>query len=557
MKILLIIPHYGVGMTYQYPHGILFISSYLKHKGYDVMCLNLNHYNSSKLSEVLKEQSFDIIATGGMFHFIMKYKNIFETARQYNSNAKIILGGGISSGDPEFVLNELKPDYLVLGEGEETTDRLLQAIKNGTDPKKVTGIAFMEGDSFIKTSPTPLIEDLDQIPYPDYEGFEYGYYMDNNKLKNQYLQNLVDPEKRRVGFLISSRDCVAKCTFCFRIMGGNYRLRSLENLFGEINSLIEKFNINELVLLDDMFAASKERVYEFCDKIEPMGLKWTCMSRVNMVNEELLKRMKEVGCYWISYGFESGSRKVLKSMKKGISPDQMERAIEATKKSKMAFYGMFIFGDPAETLETMYETINFSRKFIGSHMGFRLISPYPGTPLYINLKEKGVLKNLAGFHENPYVSINMTSLSTTDFLFMEKKIELENYYRKRFSFAKILKLKKISQQIFELIISCPHCKEKNNNCLIDFNKGSMIICKYCYQMIFIKLADFRFGNLSQIYQHFFFYIKRVVYYNVATHRLLFYVPKIIESMAAKLRHVLNQFRKALQALQNLNPAYKN
>jgi len=146
----------------------------------------MNHHRSQELIGLLQDNCFDVVGTGGHFIHLPVIKSLIKITRQYNPNAKIVLGGGIASTDFEFIFQELKPDFLVVGEGELTTDTLLQALKNNTDLHKVTGIVFKENGNIIKTPPTPLISDLDTLPFPDYEGFEYRYYLDN------FLQIQVD-----------------------------------------------------------------------------------------------------------------------------------------------------------------------------------------------------------------------------------------------------------------------------------------------------------------------------------------------------------------------------
>jgi len=165
-------------------------------------------------------------------------------------------------------------------------------------------------------------------------------------------------------------------------MGGNeknknFRIRSISNFIKEIEFLVDKYNINELDLLDDMFAANKNRLFEFCEMIKPLKLPWQCQMRVNVADIDLLKTMKDAGCCLISYGFESGSPRVLKSMRKGISTEQIERAIEANLKAKITIQGNFIFGDPAETIETMKETIKFARKYKSLFLGFGMVKLIP------------------------------------------------------------------------------------------------------------------------------------------------------------------------------------
>ena len=205
----------------------------------------------------------------------------------------------------------------------------------------------------------------------------------------------------------------------------------------------------------------------------------------------------------------------------------------------------------------MEETINFGRKFKTTNIGYRMIAPYPGTVLYENLKEKGMIKDLVSFYNDPNLLINMTSISEIDFLYLCRKVNFENYYRKKFSYGKIYKLRKIVSNVFELSIHCHHCGEKNENLRIDLNEGNMLICKNCYQRVFINMADFRFLNPSEIYQYYYLYIKRIVFYNDKTHRFLFFVPTFIEKMAGILRRVVNFMLNVSEFLNHKCLAGKN
>ena len=180
------------------------------------------------------------------------------------------------------------------------------------------------------------------------------------------------------------------CTFCFRLMGRGYRVRSIDNVMNEINYLVHNYKINELNIFDDMFSADKPRVLEFCKRIKAYNIRWSCQLRVNIASEELLKAMKDSGCYLISYGFESGSGQILKSMEKNITVEMIENAVNLTKKNKIEIQGNFIFGDPAETIETMKITIKFiKRVFKTTLVWIGFIVPYPGTILYEKFISRG------------------------------------------------------------------------------------------------------------------------------------------------------------------------
>lgn len=505
MKVLLVMPDYGKQNFYHMNIGLMYVSSYLKQKGYEVYCLNMNHHKSQELIKLLQDNCFDVIGTGGHFIHLPIIKSLMKIIRQYSPDSKIVLGGGIASTDFEFIFHELKPDFLVVGEGEITLDILLQALKNNIDLHKATGIVFKENGNIVKTHPTALISDLDALSFPDYEGFEYGYYLDNFIPDTEGFHNILNNSKRRVGSVISSRDCVQNCTFCFRVMGGDsntrsFRVRSLENFFKEIRFIIDEYGINELNLLDDMFAANKKRVAGFCEMIKPLGLRWQCQVRVNIVDEDLLKMMKGAGCYLISYGFESGSPRVLQSMRKGITPVQIERAIEASMKAKVTIQGNFIFGDPAETIETMKETIGFTRKYKPLFLGFSMVKPYPGSFLYNRLVENGKLIDKLSFYHNPLTPINMTALSELNFKYLCRKVVSESVSRDRSAFGKIIKLKKAKDNLYKISIRCQHCHIENNATVnIDFvstkKNVNFLVCQNCFQRILINVHSLRFGNL--------------------------------------------------------------
>lgn len=517
MRILLLVPNYGPGNYEHIPLGVMYISSYLKLKGYSVDALNLNHYPESKLKETLQAGRYDAVGTGGLFIHMPQMLSIIETVRAFAPKAHIFIGGAIASADPDFILPELKPDSLVLGEGEVTTDLLLKTLESGGDLRCVTGIAFLENGQVVKTLSTPLIEDLDALPFPDYEGFEYGVYLDRyvNPVEQELCAILGNDFVKRPAFPVSSRDCVSRCTFCFRITGGHHRVRSVANFMAEIRHLVEKYKVNILSIADEMFIVDKQRAKEACKELKALGLPWACQARVPSLDDDLLAMLKDSGCYLLSMGFESASPVVLKSMKKGISPAQIERGILGCIKAKLCVQGGFIFGDPAETLETIQETINFSRKFSKIDIIFAPIHPYPGTSLYVDLVKSGQLKDRLAHHMTPSNKpYNMTKLSDLDYEYIYTKAIYESVRRTQALYAKVSVLGKRSDGRQVLDIRCSFCGKLNENCHLDLSSFSsswrgFIICKHCFQRTFINRCDPRFFDLGTFkYQMRFLWITR-------------------------------------------------
>jgi anaerobic magnesium-protoporphyrin IX monomethyl ester cyclase len=502
MKVLLIIPDYAKGKSYALPLGIMYISSYLKTKGFEVHLLNLNHLGSGDLKKALCHNYYDVVGTGGLFTFITEVQSIVEIIRKNSPQSKIVLGGAIASADPEFALRELQPDFLVLGEGEITTNSLLCAISSDDDPAEVNGIAFLRNGSIVETPPGPLIEDLDLLPFPDYEGFGFDYFLDKFAINRPYYSSIIGRESAyniRTAQILTSRDCPMKCTFCFRTLGGGYRLRSITEVIREIDYLVDNYNINEVLLVDDMFSAKKERVFEFCEAIKKYDLRWYCQLRVNMVSEAMLEAMKGSGCQLVSYGFESGSPVVLKSMKKGITPAQIENAVNLTKKSKMEIQGNFIFGDPAETLGTMKTTMDFiDRVFKTTLIWTDMVVPYPGTDLYHDLVKRGEIQDRNAFYREADGSLNMTSLSQGSFTYLREYISaFSAMNRGRFT-SKKTKIETLRSGEFDITSNCPFCGMENQY-YFDLNRdgaiGSrsklLVLCRDCRQRFFVGLFQGR------------------------------------------------------------------
>ena len=525
------------------PLGILCISAFLKSKGFDIHSLNLNHYDNEKLQEVLCEGRYDAVCTGGLFTEIRAVRHVIETTRRFDDRAKVIIGGAIASSDPEFALKELKPDYLVIGEGEVVMENLLRGIEDCKDIREVKGIVFADRGDIIKTPPQPLINDLDSLPFLDYEGFEYDRYLKDYVAYDEYFKLIMDLEKRLKAAVSSSRDCIMKCTFCFRTMGGSYRIRSIDRTISEIKYLIKRYNVNEINLLDEMFSNSKERIYEFCEKIKPLNILWTCQIRVSNITKEALLCMKAAGCYSVSYGFESASGKVLKSMKKGITVDQISRAIKWTLEARMSIQGNFIFGDPAETLETADETFRFLRQYKNINVNYGMIIPYPGTELYFNLKEKGAFKDLAYFYENPQLGgnlPNMTTLSAIDYKYLKRKMHMENWLN--YASSIILRARRVEGAIYDLTLECANCKKVHHTSFnLDRDLDSIelwMVCNNCYQKIHFLKSKIRFNWYDMVFFFYHRYIARLLLSNRFVHKYFTY-------------YLIDGSKKILKPLRNI------
>jgi anaerobic magnesium-protoporphyrin IX monomethyl ester cyclase len=193
-------------------------------------------------------------------------------------------------------------------------------------------------------------------------------------------------------FVVTSRGCPGGCRFCIKHVsyGNSVRFRSPENILQEIEFLVSR-GVRSIHMYADLFTVSREQVVGLCELILERGLQfqWTCNSRVDFVDPEMLRLMRQAGCRWISWGIESGSEEVLRRAHKGITLDRVEQALRWSREAGIQNWGYFIIGLPGETEETIQETIRFSKRLPLDLVLFHIAAPYPGSPLFFEVVEQG------------------------------------------------------------------------------------------------------------------------------------------------------------------------
>ncbi|MFC1946205.1 B12-binding domain-containing radical SAM protein, partial [Chloroflexota bacterium] len=181
------------------------------------------------------------------------------------------------------------------------------------------------------------------------------------------------------------------CAYCSKpIFGRTFRSMSAGRVVGEINYLREKLGVREIAFYDDVFTIDKKRIHEICEALLSGGVKigWTCETRVNLVDKELLTHMKEAGCYSVAYGIESAAPEILGLLHKDITPEQVSGAVRLTQEAGLDTVGYFMLGSPGETPDTIEQTIRFARELGLDFAQFSLTTPFPGTELYELLGER-------------------------------------------------------------------------------------------------------------------------------------------------------------------------
>jgi anaerobic magnesium-protoporphyrin IX monomethyl ester cyclase len=243
----------------------------------------------------------------------------------------------------------------------------------------ITGLAWRDGDEIVVNSPRSFIKDLNDLPVPRHELLPL----------QKYRMPMI---KGPFTFIVTSRGCPAGCTYCIKHVSYQYstRLRSPQLIMEELWQL-KKMGINNIHMYADLFTVNRDQVVDLCQRMieENIIIKWTCNSRVDFVDEEMLQLMGQAGCWLISWGIESGNEQILKHAHKGADPAKAERALRWAKKAGIKNWGYFIIGLPGETEETIRETIEFSKKLPLDIALFHVAAPYPGTPFFFEVVENG------------------------------------------------------------------------------------------------------------------------------------------------------------------------
>jgi len=395
MSVLLINPNFKriIGKTDRIspilpPIGLAYLAAVLKKELIKVKILDSNalELNEKQIIDEINNYNPEIIGIGAVTTTICKSFNLAKVIKKRFPKIKIVFGGPHPTSLPEESIKKKFIDFVVIGEGEETTVELVKELmKNGKKNfRKIKGLVYEENKKIINNGIRRNIENLDELPFPAIELLPLDKYKS------------ADSKHKKFMALLTSRGCYGRCTYCNKkVFGDVCHMRSAENIVKEIEFLIKKYDYNEFHILDDLFTNDRKRVVKFCNLVikKKLNISWKCGNgiRVGTVDFELLKLMKKAGCYSLSYGIESGNQDVLNKMRKGQTLKQCENAVKWTKKAKITCFGFFMLGGIGETEETMQQTIDFAKKLNPDIALFSILTPYPGTVVKNTIEKEGKL----------------------------------------------------------------------------------------------------------------------------------------------------------------------
>ncbi|MBI4739623.1 radical SAM protein [Candidatus Woesearchaeota archaeon] len=408
-KVLLMNPpfsneqRYGKGIsrigTALHPLGLLYIAAVLEKGGYSVEVLDapVEGLDETSTVEKIKSSKPDLI---GIYTNTSNYNAVVKLSARIKSGLKtrILLGGPQTAINQQESLSNAAVDFIVHGEAEFAILDLCNAVNCNTvnaDSAKesllnksllnillnIKGLGFKWEEQTHVNPPADKIKDLDSLPYPARHLIDVSLYRPS---PNHYT-------KLPHANMTASRGCPFTCTFCSSadIWGHSYRIRSVDNVIGEIRELVEKHGIRSISFWDDIFGIRKAWIHEFCEKVieQKLDFEWWCLLRADLADLETLKKMKAAGCWSIFFGIETLDQELLDSINKRTTVEQNIAAIRNTKEAGIQVRANFIVGLPNETPEKLKKTVKLVCKLNPDYVKFNVMSPYPGTKLYDEIKQ--------------------------------------------------------------------------------------------------------------------------------------------------------------------------
>lgn len=364
------------------PLGIAYIAAMLEKHGHSVNIIDGIAEGCTVNDVVPRLKGYDIVGLTTISTFAYRAKEVAKIIKDMDNDVVIVVGGAHANTIPYDLLKHPQFDFAVIGEAEYTFVEIANAVDKGKlvkdikNEKEIKGLTFMDDTNTLTyTQPRPSIQNLDEIPMPARHLLPMHLYKTSEARSNRQPSHS----------MMTSRGCPYPCTFCYQdLYGKTYRAHSPQRVVDEMEELASKYGTREIAIWDDHFTLKKDRIFEICKLIKERGLNvsWSCVTRADAVNPELLKEMASANCEFISYGVESGSERMLNVIKKMETKDSFRKAFKMTKEAGIKIRGYFMLGLYDETLDEMNETIDFAKELDPDVAGFTLWVPFPGTTDY-------------------------------------------------------------------------------------------------------------------------------------------------------------------------------
>jgi anaerobic magnesium-protoporphyrin IX monomethyl ester cyclase len=397
MRVLLLSTPHPLEESPLPPLSLSYLAGVLAQEGIEVEILDflVTHYDPRKLRRELKEYKPQLVGATCVTLNYPIARRMLKVCKDFDAHIFTVIGGPhVTFALEDTLLTSPWIDAIVIGEGERTLVELARAIAEGKDVRHVPGIAFADGNTVVKTSPRPPIDNLDGLPLPARELLPMARY-------------------RALGApctVITSRGCPYSCIFCsgHRMFGPRVRFRSPGLVVDEIEKLRRDFALAKINIVDDTFTLNHNHARAVCEEMlrRNLKLKWSVFARVDRISEDLARLMNRAGCEWLLFGVESADEQILRTIKKGFTADEVRRGVKIAAEAGINVFNSFILGLPGESQDTARRSLAFGDELYhryGAKYGFHMLSPLPGTEIYERAKDYGIrilTRNWARYNAN-------------------------------------------------------------------------------------------------------------------------------------------------------------
>lgn len=397
------------------PLGILYLAAQLKDK-HDVLIIDSFSHNLTVEETVDICLEFDVDIVGVSTVFSTSYKTsqeICQKVKKASPAVITVLGGNTAT----FMAQELVLfpfiDYVVRGESDISFPELVDILSSDGNVAQVKGITYSRDAHVISNANQPIVKELDSLPFP--------------------ARELLPGAEMYPKSILSTRGCAYGCIYCSTaaFWGKGFRMRGVDNIIKEIESLASEGALTYFSFADDCFTLVPKRAMEICKRIREMdlGVEWSCTGRIETINDELLKSLRGAGCISIFFGIESGSERILKELNRRYTRDEVIKVYNLCIENDIKPYFSFIVGLPSETTQDVEETYKLINMLRGVENGIHILTPFPGTPMVENPLKYG-LDILP--HSVEELDLNTKSFIRTSEL---EPQEIESLFRKAIGYS--------------------------------------------------------------------------------------------------------------------------
>jgi len=423
------------------PLGLAYLGAYIRDLP-DVQVVGFDN-NALKLPpaeyrEIFRAEAPNVVAISILTATVHTTWELARTVKEVLPQAVVVVGGMHCSALPEDTLQEPAIDYGVVGEGEEAFRELLEALQAKRDPGGIGNLVYRRDGQVVVNPRRPPIRNLDAIPFPARELFDNSKYSLNVNRRATSAKSTT---------LLTSRGCPYGCIFCSKsIYGRSFNQRSPQNVIAELK-LLEEQGYGEVLIVDDTFTVNRKWILEFCRLFvaEGLRLQWNCHARVNTLDEEVVKAMKQAHCTGMAFGIESGNPEMLRKIDKAITIEQAHVAVNLCRRYGIGSLCSYIFGHPGDTRATIDDTLRISLELDSDFANFCVLVPMPGSKIFDDLLKQGRpgLKEWDRYlgHSRRVLDISLCELAPEELHRIQARAFRRFYSRPRYVWRRLLSIR--------------------------------------------------------------------------------------------------------------------